>query len=297
MVQEGDCVVKICKRAQNICQIRLDFDTFVITGPSTSSTSIGKHIGGNTGVTSGIEIAQASVCSTDTFSVTGQTSIPTICGTNTGYHGKTLENFEYETLIYKCVLAYFDASDDCNLLSFQLGNNPIGVTSVATRSWSIKVTQYDCNYENLAPSGCTQYHFGPTGTGYVQSFNWAGSDYHLADQRQVICVRRERSYDTICYSADSISDFDVSGTVTNGIYVDINKCSDYGATGLVAGALMGYDHLFISRAEDSAGAVKAGLQCGRNNGLGTTESTTAGTGTTVCCKFCYRFNISVSVVL
>ena len=46
---------------------------------------------------------------------------------------------------------YFDADDDCNSLDFQLGNYAQGVTSAATRSWSIKVSQYSCDYENLAP--------------------------------------------------------------------------------------------------------------------------------------------------
>ena len=46
---------------------------------------------------------------------------------------------------------YFDADDDCNSLDFQLGNYAEGVSSTATRSWSIKVTQYACDYENKAP--------------------------------------------------------------------------------------------------------------------------------------------------
>ena len=37
------------------------------------------------------------------------------------------------------LLVYVDASNDCNELSFQLGNNAVGIANVATRSWSIKV--------------------------------------------------------------------------------------------------------------------------------------------------------------
>ena len=55
-----------------------------------------------------------------------------------------------------------------------------------------QITQYDCNYDNLAPSGCTQYFFG-SDTGMVQSFNYdGGSGTHLADQNQNMCIRRER---------------------------------------------------------------------------------------------------------
>ena len=47
---------------------------------------------------------------------------------------------------------YFDASDTCNDLVFQLGNRAIGVGTVATRSWSIKATQISCDDENRAPA-------------------------------------------------------------------------------------------------------------------------------------------------
>ena len=78
---------------------------------------------------------------------------------------------------------YVDASDTCNELAFNLQEG----TSTATRAWSIKITQYDCDYDNLAPKGCTQYHFGST-TGQVQTYNWDGG-HHLAGQDQNICVR------------------------------------------------------------------------------------------------------------
>merc|ERR1712141_484280 len=40
----GPCVASICKADSNICQVRLDLNTFVITGPQTSTASIGKGI-------------------------------------------------------------------------------------------------------------------------------------------------------------------------------------------------------------------------------------------------------------
>ena len=67
----------------------------------------------------------ATQCLTDSFSVTspGSGSNPVLCGVNTGEH------------------MYLDASDECNELNFQHGKNPTGVPAVATRSWTIKVTQ------------------------------------------------------------------------------------------------------------------------------------------------------------
>ena len=55
---------------------------------------------------------------------------------------------------------------------------------------TLQITQYDCNYENLAPSGCNQYFFGSS-SGMVQSFNYDGGT-HLADQNQNMCIRTER---------------------------------------------------------------------------------------------------------
>ena len=106
---------------------------------------------------------------------------------------------------------YIDADGtNCNELAFQLGTAANGVTSLATRSWNIKVnqfgplnplfiflieflfmqvTQYDCNSPNRAPSGCTQYFTGNT-VGQVQSYNFNnGNGYQLANQNQKICIR------------------------------------------------------------------------------------------------------------
>jgi hypothetical protein len=89
---------------------------------------------------------------------------------------------------YCSTLVYFDANDACNSLDFQFGNTGNGVSSVASRSFNIKVTQYSCFYDNLAPSGCDQYYFGAGATNVVQTFNYDGGR-HLADQKQSICVR------------------------------------------------------------------------------------------------------------
>ena len=51
----------------------------------------------------------------------------------------------------------------------------------------LQIMQYDCNYDNLAPEGCTQYFFGVT-TDLVKTYNFSGG-HHLANQDQLICVR------------------------------------------------------------------------------------------------------------
>ncbi len=113
---------------------------------------------------------------------------------------------------------YFDASDDCNELLFQLGNAAINIAALATRAWSIKIQQYACDYENLAPSGCTQYHYGTGGTGYVYSFNYGtGTNLHLAKQIQTICVRRESGNCKVCWFADAAADVGISKKVAMGV--------------------------------------------------------------------------------
>ena len=67
----------------------MDFNTFIISGPSTDSASVGKLLGGILSP-AGKEVAEATQCLTDTFSITGQSTIPVICGINNGEHGKFL---------------------------------------------------------------------------------------------------------------------------------------------------------------------------------------------------------------
>ncbi len=84
-------------------------------------------------------------------------------------------------------VVYFEASSDCNSLDFELGSQVVGVTSFATRTWSIKVTQISCTDPNLPPQGCDQYYTGTVGR--IQSFNFGSSNRHLANQHQNICFR------------------------------------------------------------------------------------------------------------
>lgn len=71
-------------------QLRLDFDTFTITGPSTLTTSFAKATGNVISAGAAKEISTASRCLTDTFTVTNPSgsSPPAICGTNNGEHSK-----------------------------------------------------------------------------------------------------------------------------------------------------------------------------------------------------------------
>ena len=73
---------------------------------------------------------------------------------------------------------YVDISDpeeECTTLAFDFRDKEI------TRQWNITITQISCDYENRAPPGCLQYHFGVNedGVGHIiKSFNFEGG-YHL----------------------------------------------------------------------------------------------------------------------
>ena len=84
----GQCRVKICKCQPNVCQIRLDFNTFVIAGPSTSVSTVGLATFGVLEVGGAKGVSTATQCLTDMFSVTNPNGAapPVICGTNTGEH-------------------------------------------------------------------------------------------------------------------------------------------------------------------------------------------------------------------
>jgi hypothetical protein len=237
----GSCSLSICP-GDNICQLRLDFNSFVISGPYTSTTTTSEVTKVLYGVPNkdGLEaMLTNSQCTTDSFSVTSPSgsSPPVICGTNTGEH------------------MYVDATSSfCNSLSFGLGT-----TTTSTRSWEIRVSQFECDYNNLAPQGCTQYFYGQD-NGKFYSFNYnSGSGYNLANQRQNICFRREASKTKLCISHVSANtDFDVSlyqGTKTDGktygVGLTASKagCCGYGADGKKGG----YDCLLIPSAKTTGG--------------------------------------------
>jgi len=226
--ESGSCDVTICPCSDNICQLRLDFDTFTITGPSTLTTSTVKIISGVV-AGDGKEASGASQCSTDLFSVTnpGGSTPPAICGTNTGEH------------------MYVDSSTACNKLNMLLGTTAVG-TTLATRSWTIRVTQLECGSDVLAPAGCTQYFYG-SDSGTVNTYNYKGG-YHLANQNQVQCIRREKGNCKICYAAVAVTDFSVSGNAADNKFIT-QDCCNYGSDGMG----LGYDCVIIDGLSTSGG--------------------------------------------
>lgn len=242
----GECTATICPANNNICQLRLDFDRFQISGPSTITVSVIGILNGQAS-NAGTANSEVGQCNTDRFQVSSGSGIgpPVICGMNTGQH------------------VFVNADSTCNALSFQFG------PTTTARSFQIRVTQYSCDSPNLAPAGCTQYFTSATGTGTVQTFNFGSG--HLANQNQVMCVRQNQNACRICWTTAMPTDFDVSGTVISGIggvggtQTGVTSCCAPNAAGL---NLQGLDCLSLPLAENAAGTINARSRfCGRNSGL------------------------------
>jgi hypothetical protein len=125
------------------------------------------------------------------------------------FYSKYISRRSDVTIIFP---VYVDSNQACNELAFQFGMTALDAT-LADRSWSIRVTQYHCGYNNLAPTSCTQWFYGQD-TAVVTSYNFDG-DYHLADQNQVACIRREKGNCRICYSTTAITDIQISGKLAD----------------------------------------------------------------------------------
>ena len=149
------------------------------------------------------------------------------------------------------------------------------------------MTQFSCDYENLAPQGCLQYHFGNDGAGNVESFNFnAGNGIHLANQNQMICIRREANMCKICWTPAAVGDFRVSLATAATMGHNGANCG-YGTDGKAVGGF-GFDHVIIPQPENAMGtAVGGGTSkfCGSTLVLAASAASTADqTAATVCSK-------------
>jgi len=171
----GSCSYTINKVSSDICQLRLDFQTF--SGLATSTT--------------------VGMC-TDYLTVEGQTgnNPPSICGTNTGYH----------------MYAEFGA-DSTDTATVKL---TYGSTTTA-KTFNILLRQISCTATWRAPTDCTQYFTGVSGS--VKSYNFAGGQL-LNSQYYTNCIRTEKGYCGIQWKESSTSSPDpfqmTKHPVTNG---------------------------------------------------------------------------------
>jgi len=286
LTKGSSCSLTVCKCSSDVCQLRLDFETFVLNDPVTATTITVGPVNADGTPVAGSATRQGN-CDTDSFGVTvpGGKSPPLICGTNTGQH------------------MYVPASDTgCNTL-----NGNIGAASTAgTSAFTIKVTQVECGSKRLAPSGCLQYFTQDTGE--IQTFNYnSGNGVHLANQDYSACVRDNREFCAICYWTPTAAiGFGLS--VPNAIAGIAGLDTNCGVPGLLGTYVNGgsYDHVVIPggqcEAPSPTGAAVANtfshdrycntqLGCGINN-LGTMQAA-AGAGLGTVCTNQKPFKIDV----
>merc|ERR1719219_380257 len=209
----GSCGLTICKSDADVCQLRLDFETFVLNNPVTSTAIT---------ITTTLNANRIGSCDTDSFGVTvpGGKSPPQICGTNTGQH------------------MYIPASDQCNVLNANIGSSSAATTSAFT----IKVTQIECSSKTVAPNGCLQYFTEDTGT--IETFNYnSAAGVLLVNQDYSSCVRTGRTYCAICYYSSSFKLSVPNAIAAIGSFGVDTNCGTASTTAYANAG--GYDHVVI----------------------------------------------------
>jgi len=236
------CTYKFCKTNDDVCKLRIDYETMVLTSPSTDSTAF--QNGGNFGR-----------CDTDTLTVLvpGSVSPPVICGYNTGQH------------------MWVPAVDSCVTLNIDIDT----ASTATTRSWTISVTQYECGNLMAPEENCLQYHTATTGN--FATFNWDTSkttnlrtelttQFHLADQYYSICIRRSRGYCSVCYSpqilhagaAITATSFGVGAASPAAPTISVNQgqgCTGVTTSNTIDASAVGLgDYITIENAQAGTGA-------------------------------------------
>lgn len=173
-------VYTLQKMSSDICQIRLDFDTFVIAGPANTLETI-----------LGLTWAGQTHCINDflTFVQTGGALVPHMCGSLTGEH------------IYLDLGA--DATDT-SVMTITTAPTATITPANAARVWDVKLSQIECYATYRAPSGCHRYL--TTDTGKIASLNFrqetnpgailnnvgGNTGIELASQYLQTCIRRSK---------------------------------------------------------------------------------------------------------
>lgn len=183
------CAYKINKLSDNICQVRLDFQTLEL-GQTASS-------GACTDMIQATLSAESSVT----------TSYPAVCGTSSGHHmyldiGSTASN----TATITVSLA----------------------ASSASAKWNVLASQLECNTNYLAPSGCTMYLTGVTGSWSMYGYqSGVTTTEHLQNQDYKVCIRREDGYCSVRHTATSSTSFDLSSAANADTAISVAGATCY----------------------------------------------------------------------
>merc|ERR1712079_578627 len=269
------CTYTFCPTSSDVCKLRIDFDTMVLTAPSGVSSTA-----------AAADSITVGDCTVDSLTVSnpGGVTPPTICGYNTGQH------------------MFVPASTQCNQINIDIDTG----TTTTTRKWQIKVTQYECGNLMAPDQDCLQYHTASSGT--IASFNFdtssstvSSSQYHLTSQYYDICIRRARSYCSICYSPEIYSTTTVNSFGLSAGSVAATQTAAIGSwcTGLTtlsttAPSNAGFgDYLDIVALQTASGTSGLISTATYNRICGAFFSISPTTGTSTLCSFAVPFKVGV----
>jgi len=198
----------INKMNSDICQIRLDFDNFIIAGPSVTTE--------NFVLSTGTRCQDSLILTTS--DVTTWSSMPsgTLCGALTGEH------------------LYIDLSPtSSDALTATLATAVSGTLTpaIAQRVWDVKISQIECHATYRAPAGCQRYMMETSGkiismnfykvTGSTYAANAQNSGIDLGVSNIKTCIRRAKhmccTQYNVCtaYNGIALADWNNGGGTTN----------------------------------------------------------------------------------
>jgi len=151
------------KCQDDICWVRLDFDTFVLASQTDE------------------------ISTTDGFAISESENLynyPTLAGTNSGQH------------------VYVELGSS-NTATASLMFTFSSTTTSTSRSWDIRVSQYTCYDSNTPYQGCFQWFTGLTGRITTFNYGGDTDNIHLPNQNYRACVRQEEDYCCVKYSVCS----------------------------------------------------------------------------------------------
>jgi len=213
----------INKMKSDICQIRLDFDSFIIAGPAVTTELIG--------VDATTVCQDSLVLATSDNAAVTSSPFGTLCGALTGQH------------------VYVDlspTSTDALTATLTTAATATITPAIAQRIWDIKVSQLECHATYKAPAGCNRYFMETSGkitsmnfykvTGSTLAAGAQNSGADLATMHIRSCIRRAKGMCCVQYDvcaadeqgialvdyANAVADAGTGGRINEGFSFDVD---------------------------------------------------------------------------
>lgn len=237
-------VYTVNKMSSDICQLRLDFTTFVIAGPANTQENIGTDAGSH--------CQDQFDITTSAISTWSEGNTARLCGKLTGEH------------LY---VELSPTATDTATLTLVTAVAPI--PSVALRSWDIKISQIECFATYRAPPGCQRYFTSDYGK--IISYNFAkvgttapgaalqNAGIELALQRINTCIRRSKGMCCVEYMLCTVYDGIALTDETQTSIDNLGGIADYNEAWTID--LNGYPYIIGVTAGGQPNAGMVDAQC------------------------------------